>query len=284
MRTWRCRDRVLTRGDRPLIMGILNVTPDSFSDGGRDADPEQAIAHGRALMDDGADLVDVGGESTRPGAAPVAADEELRRVEPVIAALAADGRAAISVDTAKAAVARRALAAGAHVVNDVTALRGDPEMAAVAAATGAGVVLMHMRGTPRTMQDNPVYDDVVAAVAAFLADRVAAARAAGLDTACLAVDPGIGFGKTAAHNLALLARPEACRVDGTLLLVGASRKRVLGAVTGRAVTDRMAGTLAVSVYAALHGVDVLRVHDVRETLDALRVVAALEKEHHAALD
>jgi dihydropteroate synthase len=265
-------------------MGILNVTPDSFSDGGRAADPEQAIARGLELIDAGADVVDVGGESTRPGAEPVPADEELRRVEPVIAALAADGRAAVSVDTAKAGVARRALAAGAHVVNDVTALRGDPEMAAAVAETGAGVVLMHMRGTPRTMQDNPVYTDVVGAVAAFLAERVAAARAAGLDAACLAVDPGIGFGKTAAHNLALLARLEACRAEGTLLLVGASRKRFLGVVTGRAVEDRMAGTLAVSVYAALHGADVLRVHDVPETLDALRVIAALEAERQAALD
>jgi dihydropteroate synthase len=284
MRTWRCRDRVIELGDRPLIMAILNVTPDSFSDGGRYMDAERAIARGRELVEAGADLIDVGGESTRPGAAPVKADEELRRVEPVIAALAGDGRAVISVDTSKAAVARRALEAGARVVNDITALNGDAGMADLVAETGAGVVLMHMRGTPRTMQDNPRYEDVVREVREFLAARVDAAARRGVDPDCIAVDPGIGFGKSVEHNVALLANLAACRAGGRPLVVGASRKRFLGALTGRDVAGRLAGSLAAAVCAAMHGADVLRVHDVAESLDAVRVAAALRREGHASVD
>ena len=254
---------------------MLNVTPDSFSDGGEFADLEAAIEHGRRLSSEGAAIVDVGGESTRPGAAPVPAELELARVLPVIEALAADGIAA-AVDTSKAEVAEAALAAGAVLVNDVTALRGDPAMAAVVAGAGADLCLMHMLGEPRTMQDDPRYDDVVAEVESFLAERVEVAVAAGVARERIALDPGIGFGKTLAHNLALLrALPRLARLGP--LLVGVSRKRFLGTLSGQEIAaDRVAASVAAALYCYRGGAHLLRVHDVRATADALAVERALE--------
>jgi dihydropteroate synthase len=256
------------------LMGVVNVTPDSFSDGGLYLDPEAAIVHGRELVDDGAAILDVGGESTRPGAAPVPADEELRRVVPVVEGLAGVG-AEISVDTSKASVAAAALDAGATIVNDVTALRGAPEMAALVADRGAGLVLMHMAGEPRTMQVDPHYDDVVAEVRDFLAERLAFAVAAGVEEAKIWLDPGIGFGKTAAHNFELLrALPELAAL-GRPLVVGTSRKSFIGRADGSEPDDRLGGTIATSVLAAASGAAVLRVHDVREMSQALRVASAV---------
>ena len=258
-------------------MGIVNVTPDSFSDGGLFLDPELAIAHGRELVAAGADLLDIGGESTRPGAAAVSAELELERTEPVVAALAdRDGAGIpISIDTSKAAVAEAALAAGATIVNDVTALRADPELAAVCARRECTVVLMHMQGSPRTMQDDPRYDDVVDDVRAFLAERVEAAVAAGIDEARIWVDPGIGFGKTLEHNLELLRRLHELRELGRPIVIGTSRKRFLGGLTGREVGDRLGGTIASNVLALAAGADVFRVHDVAELRQALDVAAVL---------
>jgi dihydropteroate synthase len=271
---WTCRDRAFELGGRALVMGVVNVTPDSFSDGGRHLDPVAALAHARAQLAAGADLVDLGAESTRPGAAPVAPEEQWRRLEPVIVPLAAEGAACLSVDTSSAWVAERALDAGARVVNDVTAL-GDPRMGGVVAARGAGLVLMHMQGTPATMQQAPHYDDVVGEVAAMLGERLARARAAGVADACLAIDPGIGFGKTLEHNLALLARLDALAVHGRPIVVGASRKGFLGALTGRPVDDRLEAGLAAHAIAVFQGAHVVRTHDVAATVSALRVAEAL---------
>ena len=266
---------LIERYRRGALVGVLNVTPDSFSDGGRYAGVEEAIAHGRRLAAEGAALVDVGGESTRPGAGPVSAERELERVLPVVEELAGAG-IAVSIDTSKAAVAAAALAAGAVLVNDVTALRGDPEMAAVVAGSGADLCLMHMLGEPRTMQDDPRYDDVVAEVEAFLAERAELAVAAGVARERIALDPGIGFGKTLAHNLELLrALPRLGRLGP--LLLGVSRKRFLGALTGREVAeDRVAASVAAALYCYRGGAHLLRVHDVRATADALAVERALE--------
>jgi dihydropteroate synthase len=255
-------------------MGVVNVTPDSFSDGGLYLDPAEAIAHGEELVAAGAEILDVGGESTRPGAEPVAPAEELRRVEPVVAGLAG-AEAQLSVDTSKAPVAAAALAAGATIVNDVTALRGDPEMAAVCADADATVVLMHMLGEPRTMQASPAYDDVVATVKGFLAERVEAALAAGVAEERIWLDPGIGFGKTADHNLELLRRLGELRELGRPLVVGTSRKSFIGRLDGSAASERLGGTIASSVLAAAEGADVLRVHDVAEVGQALAVATAV---------
>ena len=258
----------------PKLMGVLNVTPDSFSDGGLYLDPERAIEHGNELVRDGAEILDVGGESTRPGAEEVSVEEELRRVEPVVEGLAG-GEAIVSIDTSKSAVAEAALDAGAEIVNDVTALRGDPEIGALCAERKAGLVLMHMRGTPRTMQENPVYDDVVDDVRAFLAERMEAAVGAGVDEERIWLDPGIGFGKTLEHNLELLRRlGELCSL-GRPLVVGTSRKSFIGKVDGSLASERLGGTIASSVLAAAEGVDVLRVHDVAEVGQAIRVAAAI---------
>jgi dihydropteroate synthase len=254
-------------------MGIVNVTPDSFSDGGLFLDAEAAIAHGRELLDDGADILDIGGESTRPGAAPVGADEEIRRVVPVIEALAADG-ARISIDTTKAAVARRALAAGATVVNDVAAFRFDPELASVTAEAGAGCVLMHMLGEPRTMQVAPRYDEVVSDVKAFLEERLAYAVGEGIPEESVWLDPGIGFGKTLDHNLELIARLDEIVAIGRPVVFGASRKSFLEKLTGRQVDERLAGTIASNMIAYDRGARVFRVHDVAPTVDALKVAGA----------
>jgi dihydropteroate synthase len=256
------------------LMGVVNVTPDSFSDGGLYLDPALAIAHGRELARDGAAILDVGGESTRPGAEEVSAEEELRRIEPVVAGLAG-AKAAISIDTSKATVAAAALAAGAEIVNDVTALRGDPEMAALCADRQATVVLMHMLGTPRTMQRDPTYEDVVAAVKAFLAERVEAALAAGIAEERIWLDPGIGFGKTAEHNMELLRRLAELRDLGRPLVVGTSRKSFLGKVDGSDASGRLGGTIASSVLAMAEGATVLRVHDVAEVAQAVAVATAI---------
>lgn len=256
------------------LMGVVNVTPDSFSDGGLYLDPEAAIAHGRELAGAGAEILDVGGESTRPGAEAVPEDEELRRVIPVIQGLVAT-QAEVSIDTSKAAVAAAALDAGAAIVNDVTALRGDPEMAALCAQRGATVILMHMLGEPRTMQDDPRYDDVVAEVKAFLAARVEAASAAGIVEERIWLDPGIGFGKTGAHNMELLRRLGELRDLGRPLVIGTSRKSFIGRVDGSAADERLGGTIASSVLAAAEGAEILRVHDVAEMRQALAVATAI---------
>jgi dihydropteroate synthase len=258
-------------------MGIVNVTPDSFSDGGLFLDPERAIAHGRALAEAGADILDVGGESTRPGAEAVSAEAELERVGPVVEALCGpEGPGvAVSIDTSKAAVAAAALDAGAEIVNDVTALRADPDLASLCADRGPIVVLMHMLGDPRTMQDDPRYDDVVSDVRAFLAERVDVATAAGIDEERIWIDPGIGFGKTVEHNLELLRRLAELAELGRPIVIGTSRKRFLGSLTGRDVTARVGGTVATNVLALAEGADVFRVHDVAEARQALDVGAVL---------
>jgi dihydropteroate synthase len=256
------------------LMGVVNVTPDSFSDGGLYLDPGAAIEHGEELVADGARILDVGGESTRPGAAAVSVEEELRRVEPVVAGLAGLG-VEISVDTSKAAVAAAALDAGATIVNDVTALRGDPEMASLVANRDAGLVLMHMAGDPRTMQVNPEYGDVVAEVRDFLASRLAAAVAAGVDESRVWLDPGIGFGKTAQHNFELLRGLGELTALGRPIVVGTSRKSFLGRADGSGTDERLGGTIATSILAAAAGADVLRVHDVRQLAEALDVASAV---------
>jgi dihydropteroate synthase len=257
-------------------MGVLNVTPDSFSDGGRFVDPATAVAHGRRLFAEGAALVDVGGESTRPGAAPVSAAEEIARVEPVLEGLRG---IPVSIDTSKAGVARRALELGAELVNDVTALRGDPAMAEVVAAGDAFVCLMHMQGEPRTMQVAPKYDDVVGDVLAFLEERLAFAVETGIREERTCVDPGIGFGKTPDQNLELLRRLDELRALGRPLVVGVSRKSTLGKITGdpSATTGGVAASLAAAVAAFAHGASIVRAHDVRETVEALAVAAAVER-------
>lgn len=256
-------------------MGVVNVTPDSFSDGGQYLDPDAAAAHGLELEREGASILDVGGESTRPGAMPVSADEELGRVLPVLERLAAQGaRAQFSIDTSKAVIAARALEAGATLVNDVTALRGDGEMAGVIAATGADCCLMHMLGDPRTMQDDPRYGDVVSEVKAFLEERLQFATGEGIAEARIVLDPGIGFGKTVAHNLELLARLDELVALGRPIVVGTSRKSFLGHLTGRAVEERIAATTATNVLAYAAGARIFRVHDVAPASDALKVAAA----------
>jgi dihydropteroate synthase len=255
-------------------MGVVNVTPDSFSDGGEYFTAELAIAHGEEMAAAGAAILDVGGESTRPGAEPVDAEEELRRVGPVIGPLAATG-AAVSVDTSKRVVAEAALDAGATIVNDVTALRGDPEMAALCAERGATVILMHMRGEPRTMQKETVYDDVVAAVRGFLAERLEAALAAGIEEERIWLDPGVGFGKNTEHNLELLRRLPELKSLGRPLVVGSSRKSFIGRIDGSAPRERLGGTIATSILAAAGGADVLRVHDVSEMAQALKLTTAV---------
>ena len=259
-------------------MGILNVTPDSFSDGGEWFERDAAVSRGSELFFQGAAIVDVGGESTRPGAAPVPAAAERERVVPVVEALAGLGQ--VSIDTSKAEVARAALAAGATYVNDVTALRGDPDMAGVVADAGCEVCLMHMLGEPRTMQEDPRCDDVVAEVAAFLEERLAGAVAAGIAEERISVDPGIGFGKTLAHNLELLARLDEIAALGRPVVVGTSRKSFLGRITGRDDPhQRVFGTIATNVLALERGARVFRVHDVAATRDALAVAAATLAAH-----
>jgi len=271
---WRC-GRYALRLDLPRVMGILNVTPDSFSDGGLYVSDDRAIEHGLALASAGAAIVDVGGESTRPGSAGVEPAEEVSRVRPVTAALARRLGIPLSVDTRHPAVASEALRAGASIINDVSGFR-DPEMVAVAADSDAGVVIMHMLGEPSTMQEDPVYADVVAEVRDHLADRAAVLEAAGIARGRIAVDPGIGFGKTSAHNLELLRRLPEIAALGYPVVVGASRKRFIGEVTGEPVpANRTAGSIAAAVWAMEHGAGIVRVHDVKQTVEALRVWQAM---------
>jgi dihydropteroate synthase len=269
----RCGDGWLDLA-QPLVMGVLNVTPDSFSDGGRHADAGAAIARGLELADEGAALIDVGGESTRPGAAPVPLEEELRRVIPVIRGLAGRTHAVLSVDTSQPEVMRQAVDAGARLINDVRALQL-PGALAAAAASGAGVCLMHMQGEPRTMQRQPEYVDVVNEVKALLAARVQACSAAGMAPERLCLDPGIGFGKRLEHNLELLRRLPELAAIGRPLLLGLSRKSLLRELTGRAVGERQAGSVALAAIAVLRGAHIVRAHDVAATYDAVRVAAAL---------
>ena len=271
---WRLRTRTLSLGTRPLLMGIVNVTPDSFSDGGRYLDPDAAVAHGLQLAAQGADLLDVGGESTRPYSTPVAPDEEIRRVLPVVAALCRRISIPVSIDTRKAIVAREAIAAGAEIINDVTGLASDQDMVAVALASGVGVCVMHMRGTPQTMQDSPVYQDVVQEVLDYLRARRDALLAAGMAQERIALDPGIGFGKTAKHNLALLAQAGRMHALGCPLLVGHSRKRFIGQVLGDDRADRLPGTIGAALSLARQGVQILRVHDVAPLRQALLLFEA----------
>jgi dihydropteroate synthase len=250
-------------------MGIVNVTPDSFSDGGQFLDASQAIAHGLELREQGADIVDVGGESTRPGSQPVPLDEELRRVMPVVEALAREG-VAVSIDTMKPEVMRAAIAAGCAVVNDVNGFRGEGTIEAVARSK-VGVVAMHMQGTPGTMQREPHYGDVVREVADFLLQRAAALEKAGVDRARIALDPGFGFGKTVEHNKALFRALPQLAAHGYPVLAGVSRKKMIGDFTGRAAGDRVAGSVAAALLAVQNGASIVRVHDVRETVDAINV-------------
>jgi dihydropteroate synthase len=262
----------------PVVMGVVNVTPDSFSDGGRFLAAETAVAHGLRLLEEGAAILDVGGESTRPGAAPVSVEEELRRVVPVVERLrhAAPGTI-ISVDTSKPEVIREVIAAGASLINDVRALT-EPGALEAAAATDCGVCLMHMKGDPRTMQQAPSYVDVVKEVKAFLAQRVQSCRGAGVALDRMAIDPGFGFGKTLAHNLELLRRLRELTTGELPVLVGLSRKSIAGTLTGRNAGDRVHGSIALAVVAAMHGARIIRAHDVAATVDALKVVAAVSEQ------
>jgi len=254
-------------------MGVVNVTPDSFSDGGEFFDADAAVAHCRELLDQGADILDIGGESTRPGAQPVTAEEEARRVLPVVEGAAAMG-ARISIDTTKVDVARRAIEAGASIVNDVSAFRFEPELAGMVAEAGVECCLMHMLGEPRTMQENPRYDDVVSEVKAFLEERLEFATAAGVPEERVWLDPGIGFGKTVEHNLELLRRLDEIAAIGRPVVVGTSRKSFLGKLTGKTEKDRLPGTIATNVLALERGARIFRVHDVAEVAEALKVAAA----------
>ncbi|NGX16400.1 dihydropteroate synthase [Wenzhouxiangella sp. XN24] len=260
--------------DQPLVMGVLNVTPDSFSDGGRFAATEAALRQARKLAAEGAGLLDIGGESTRPGAAPVAVEEELRRVLPVIEALVREHGPPLSIDTAKPEVMLAASAAGAELINDVRALRA-PGALEAAAASGCAVCLMHMQGEPRTMQSAPAYGDVVEEVYAFLADRIEACLRAGIELERILVDPGFGFGKTLEHNLLLMRGLSRFTALGVPVLVGVSRKSMIGTVTGRSVEARVAGGLALAALAVGSGARIIRSHDVAETLDAVRMAAAV---------
>ena len=271
---WRLRNNVLVPARIPCLMGVVNVTPDSFSDGGRFFQPAAAVEHGLRLAAEGADLLDIGGQSTRPGAAPLEAEEELRRVLPVVVALRRQTSVPISIDTSSAQVAAECLAAGAEAINDITALTADSRLLALAAQSGCGVCAMHMQGTPQTMQVDPRYDDVVEEVFAWLAARRDALVAAGIARDRIALDPGIGFGKTAAHNLAVLNHLSRYRALVCPLIIGLSRKAFIGHVIGDPAADRTAGTIGAALAAARQGVEVLRVHDVAAARQSLLVFEA----------
>jgi dihydropteroate synthase len=264
---------------QPRVMGVLNVTPDSFSDGGRFLDVDRALAHAREMLSDGADIIDIGGESTRPGAQPTTEADEIRRVVPIVESLAHDD-VVISVDTMKPAVMRAAISAGASMINDARALRA-PDALDIVAKSDVAVCLMHMQGEPRTMQSAPVYSDVVAEVRRFLEERVVACRSAGIADRRIAVDPGFGFGKAVAHNLRLVRELASIGSLGFPIVAGLSRKSTLGALTGRSADDRLAASIAAALSAVMHGASIVRVHDVRETVDALKVWLAIEKGNEA---
>jgi dihydropteroate synthase len=270
----RARGKVFDLSRRSLVMGVLNVTPDSFSDGGRYFDSSAAAERGLAMREEGADIIDVGGESTRPGAAPVPADEQLRRILPLVRLLS-EGGAVVSVDTSSAVVAREALEAGAAIVNDVTAMRGDADMASLVASRGVPIVLMHMLGTPMTMAVNPRYDDLMSEVTRFLRERVDGAVTAGIDEEHILVDPGIGFGKTAEHNLEIMRRLAELRSIGRPILIGTSRKSFIGHALDLPVGERLLGTAATLALAVRAGASVVRAHDVREAVQVVRMVEAV---------
>jgi len=275
-RIWKVGDRDFNVSRQGLIMGVLNVTPDSFSDGGRFFAVEKAIEHGVRMAAEGADIIDIGGESTRPGAEPVAAGEELRRVIPVIEKLRAKIDVPVSIDTSKAEVARAAIHAGASVVNDVTGGRGDEGMLPLIAETKSAFIIMHMQGTPRTMQNRPQYEDVVSEVADFFRQQYARAIGCDIDPMAIAFDPGIGFGKTLDHNLELLAQLERLRANDRPLVVGVSRKSFLGKLANSPeMKDRLAPAVALTALLRIRGADVFRVHDVKENVSALRVTEAI---------
>ena len=275
MISWSGMELLEELGKRTLIMGVLNVTPDSFSDGGLYLEHERAIAHGLELVEAGADIVDVGGESTRPGADPVPAEEELRRVIPVIEGIKRESNVMISIDTYKAQVAEAALAAGAGMVNDISALRFDEGMIDVLVQYDIPVVLMHMQGRPRTMQENPRYNDVVSDILQFLQERIAAATAGGIPKERLIIDPGIGFGKLLQHNLEILRRLDELRALGRPILIGPSRKSFIGRLTAAPVEERLPGTIASVTLGIAKGADIVRVHDVQEVKQAVRVTDAI---------
>ena len=274
---WQLRSRRIDFGRLPCLMGIVNVTPDSFSDGGKFFDPTAAVDHGLALVAAGAEILDIGGQSTRPGSESVTIDEELRRVMPVVSALCQQTDVPVSIDTDKATVARETLDAGAEIVNDVTALTGDPEMLSLVAERDCGVCLMHMQGTPRTMQQQPRYKDVVADVTNWLARRRDAAMATGIARERIALDPGIGFGKTTEHNLELMRNAWRFHSLGCPVLVGPSRKRFIAEVLQDAEADRTFGTVAVALSLAQQGVQILRVHDLVAVRQALTLFTAVER-------
>lgn len=274
--TWRIGTRTLDLTSRGLIMGIVNVTPDSFSDGGRFADPGRAVEHALAMVADGADILDIGGESTRPGAEPVGEAEELRRVLPVIRALRSQSQVLISIDTMKASVVRAALDAGADIINDVTGLRGDAAMVRLAAEADCGLVAMHMIGDPQTMQNEPHYENVVAEVRGYLEDRLRVLTSAGIAPERIVLDPGFGFGKTLEHNLTLLRHLPELVVDGRPLLIGVSRKSMIGKVIHSThMPDRYWPTIALTAHAREHGARIIRVHDVKPNAQALRMTEAI---------
>jgi dihydropteroate synthase len=279
---WNLGRTTLSLGDTTLIMGVVNVTPDSFSDGGHFFDPEKGIAHGRRLAEQGADILDIGGESTRPGSDPVPAEEETNRVIPVVRELRRHlPDILLSVDTSKAAVAAQAIEAGADIINDVTAGHGDPAMIPLLAGSKVGLAIMHMQGTPKSMQHEPRYDDVVQDVIRFLQERIKVFAQAGVDPERIVVDPGIGFGKTLEHNLALLAGLREFTMLERPLLLGVSRKRWIGELTGRPVDQRLAGSLAGAAACVERGAHLLRVHDVAETRDLVRVLDRIRSEREA---
>lgn len=273
-KTWDIGQRVLSLSTRPLVMGILNVTPDSFSDGGRNNDPASAIHVALQMQSDGADIIDIGGESTRPYSDPVAVDDELRRVIPVITGLAGKLSIPISIDTSKAAVAKAAVDAGAEIINDVTGLEGDPAMPALAADSNVGLCVMHMKGTPQTMQDDPFYEDVVEEIYRYLQQRLEFCIAAGIPKQRVCLDPGIGFGKTHEHNIELLRGTRRfCFLDSPIM-IGHSRKGFIGKLLGDKAADRTAATLGVTLAVAAAGADIVRIHDVKPTVDALKLFRA----------
>lgn len=267
----------LDLGKRTHVMGVLNVTPDSFSDGGLFLQREKAIEHGITMAEEGADFIDVGGESTRPFSNPVSREEEMERVVPVIEALAREIRVPISIDTCKGTVAREALKAGASMINDISALRLDPELTSVAAESGVPVILMHMKGTPENMQKNPVYDDLVGEIKGFLEDAAKKAMEAGIRGDLILVDPGIGFGKTFDHNLQIIKQLPSFLSLGRPLLIGTSNKSFIGQVLGKKVDERVTGTMATVAVAAMHGAHVVRVHNVRKAVETVRMVDAIKR-------